>query len=325
MRIDVMKHYGLTVPLSQAGYYETNHHKQLMTDIHGAILDGRLVALSGVIGSGKTVMLERIQQMLVEEKQVIVSKSYAIDKRALKLSNLVTALFYDLSGEKQIRVPADIESRDRQLYELVKKRKRPVVLFVDEAHDLNIYTLTSLKRLIELARGGSGSGRLSVVLAGHPKLKNDLRRPTMEEIGHRASLFSLDGIAGSQREYIYWLLGACSEGKVEAESILTEDAIDLLATKLRTPLQVEQYLRQALEAGYQIGEMPVSAEIINTVLTRHSEDIEPTLTRNGYRIKDLAEQFDAKPAEIKALFAQTLDPIRSAELREKMLAAGLPI
>ncbi|RMN83282.1 ExeA-like protein, partial [Pseudomonas cannabina] len=47
-----------------------------------------------------------------------------------------------------------------------------------------------------------GDGRLSVVLAGHPKLRNDLRRPTMEEIGYRTDIFSLDGIAGSQREYI---------------------------------------------------------------------------------------------------------------------------
>jgi hypothetical protein len=34
-----------------------------------------------------------------------------------------------------------------------------------------------LKRLIEVVRDGNGT--LSVVLAGHPKLKNDLRRPTM--------------------------------------------------------------------------------------------------------------------------------------------------
>jgi hypothetical protein len=139
----------------------------------------------------------------------------------------------------------------------------------------------------------------------------------------RPDKFSLAGFAGSQREYIYWLLGTCAEGKVEVESILTEDTIDLLATKLRTTRQVEQYLRQTLEAGYQTGEMPVSVDIINTVLTRHSEDIESTLTRNGYRIKDLFEQFDAKPSKIKALFTQALDPIRTAELREKMLAAGL--
>ena len=45
-----------------------------------------------------------------------------------------------------------------------------------------------------------GARRLSVVLAGHPKLRNDLRRPTMEEIGYRTDIFSLDGITGSQRE-----------------------------------------------------------------------------------------------------------------------------
>nr|WP_240336468.1 hypothetical protein [Pseudomonas syringae] len=58
--------------------------------------------------------------------------------------------------------------------------KRPVALFVDEAHDLNGHILTGLKRLIELVE--DGEGRLSVVLARHPKLRNDLRRPTMEEM-----------------------------------------------------------------------------------------------------------------------------------------------
>jgi type II secretory pathway predicted ATPase ExeA len=34
MRVKVMQHYGLTQPLSQAGYYETRHHQQLIKDIH---------------------------------------------------------------------------------------------------------------------------------------------------------------------------------------------------------------------------------------------------------------------------------------------------
>ena len=42
-----------------------------------------------------------------------------------------------------------------------------------------LYALVGLKRLIELVR--HNGGKLSVVLAGHPKLKNDLRRPTLEE------------------------------------------------------------------------------------------------------------------------------------------------
>jgi hypothetical protein len=102
-------------------------------------------------------------------------------------------------------------------------------------------------------------------------------------------------------------------------------AIDILSTKLRTPVQVQLHLTLALEAGYQTGEKPVTAALVETVLSRQLDDLEPTLTRHGYRLKDMVEQFDAKPAEIRALFNNKLEPARTAELRDRMLAAGLPI
>lgn len=181
-----------------------------------------------------------------------------------------------------MQIPKQGERRERELQELVKKGKRPVALFVDEAHDLNGNTLTGLKRLMEVVE--DSGGRLSVVLAGHPKLRNDLRRPTMEEIGYRTDIFTLDGIAGSQREYIQWLLGA-SITKTDSEAILTAEAIDLLATKLRTPLQIQLHLTLALEAGYQIGEQPVTAALVESVLSRQLDDLEPTLMRHGYRLR----------------------------------------
>lgn len=67
MRVEVMEHYGLTQSIEQAGYYETAHHKQLMKDIKGAIREGRLIAVCGVVGSGKTVTLRRLQQQLRDE------------------------------------------------------------------------------------------------------------------------------------------------------------------------------------------------------------------------------------------------------------------
>ena len=60
MRAEVMQHYGLLQPLSQAGYYETDHHRQIIKDIRGAIMEGRLIAVCGVVGSGKTVTLRRL-------------------------------------------------------------------------------------------------------------------------------------------------------------------------------------------------------------------------------------------------------------------------
>jgi type II secretory pathway predicted ATPase ExeA len=323
MRVDVMEHYGLTKPLDQAGYYETTHHRQILKDVKSAIFSGRLIAVCGVVGSGKTVTMRRLQQQLKNEDRIVVSKSLAVDKQHVKLVTLMNALFYDLDPGKNIRIPTQAEKRERELCALIKNNKRPVVLFVDEAHDLNLTTLIGLKRLMEVVE--DGQGKLSIVLAGHPKLRNDLRRPTMEEIGYRTVVFTLDGISGSQREYILWLLEACTDGKSEPDAILTVAAMDMLASKLRTPLQVQQHLTLALETSYRLGDGPISVELLGNVLSKQLDEFEPTLVRNGYRVKDLVEQFGVKAAEVNALLRGRLDPKRALELQEKMLAAGLPM
>lgn len=59
---------------------------------------------------------------------------------------------------------------------------------------------------------------------------------------------------------------------------------------------------------------------METVLSRQLDDLEPTLARHGYRLKDMTEQFDAKAAEIRAMFSNQLEPKRTAKIRERMLA-----
>jgi len=323
MLTEVMEHFALIKEFPKAGYYETDHQKQMFKDIKAAIYSGKLVALVGIIGCGKTTTLRRLFEVLEKEAKILVSKSLSVDKDRTTLPTLISALFYDLSADKGIKIPKLGEKRERDLRALVKKGKKPVALFVDEAHDLQYSTLTGLKRLMEIVEDAGGT--LSVVLAGHPKLKNDLRRPTMEEIGYRSTVFSLDGIIGSQREYIEWLVSKCTMESTQISDILEAEAIDLLAMRLRTPLQIEQHLTLAFEAAYQLGEKPVTTAIVESVLSKQIDDLEPTLTRYGYDARGLAEQFDAKPAEIKLLFRGQLEPARARELQEQMLAAGLPI
>ncbi len=53
---------------------------------------------------------------------------------------------------------------------------------------------------------------------------------------------------------------------------------------------------------------------------------EPFILRlHGYALRDLADQFHAKPTEIKLLFRGQLDPTRTKKLTGQMLMAGLPI
>ena len=177
MLTEVRQFYGLTKEFRRAGYYETDHLRRLFKEIEAAISSGKLIAVTGVVGCGKTVTLRRLQAALRKEGKILVSQSLSVDKSRATLPSLIAALFYDLSSDKQVKIPSSGEKRERELRELFRKGKKPVALFVDEAHDLHSSTLTGLKRLIEVVEDGGGS--LSIVLGGHPKLKNDLRRPTI--------------------------------------------------------------------------------------------------------------------------------------------------
>ena len=71
-----------------------------------------------------------------------------------------------------------------------------MALFIDDADELHPKTVIALKRLIELVT--EAGGQLSIVLIGHKQLKNDLRRPKMEEIGDRTTVFEFGGLWGAR-------------------------------------------------------------------------------------------------------------------------------
>lgn len=75
MLTEVMRYYGIARPPIDTGFFETEHHAQVSRDIRAAILGGRMVALTAVIGSGKTILSRRLRTELEREGRVIVSRS----------------------------------------------------------------------------------------------------------------------------------------------------------------------------------------------------------------------------------------------------------
>jgi hypothetical protein len=53
--------------------------------------------------------------------------------------------------------------------------------------------------------------------------------------------------------------------------------------------------------------------------------LEPRLTRQGWTVRALAEQFNAKPGEIRHLLNGRLETGRTREPADMMRAAGLPM
>lgn len=318
---EVMEFYGLAREFRNAGFFETEGWRRLYQELRAAIVAGHLTALTGVVGSGKTVTGRRIRADLERDKQILVSTTLAVERDKVKLNTLMTALFADLVTEKNFKIPSQTEVRERELRDLIRRRRKPVALFIDEAHDLHGKTLIGLKRLVEVVR--EAEAMLSIVLIGHPSLVVSLRRPTMEEIGARATVLELPGIRGQEQEFIQWMLAECAAEKVEPGNVFTQEAIDVLAERLTTPLQVIHYAWRALEEGHLIGQKPVEQATVEDVLSADLNALEAKLTRLGYSSRSLAETLDARPAEIRAFLHGRLAPGRTQELQNEMLKLGI--
>ena len=322
MLSDVMEHFGLSKSLRQVDDFETEHHRQLLKDLKVAIHEGGIMALTGIVGRGKTVFLGRIQEQLRQEGQIEVAESLTFDVPRVNLDTLKLALYYDLATDKDGDLPSKTEKSERALMKVMRRCQKPIVLFVDDGHDVHGQTLRGLKQLIEkTSRRGA---RLTIVLAGHPRLKNDLRRPSQEETGARATVFEFEGIQGHQRRYITWLLEQCAPD-VAPSDILTPDALELLAERLITPLQIQHYLTRILEQAHRFGEKPVTPTIVQATLAPDMHELEPTLTRYGYNAKALSELLHIRQAEVRSFLHGQLPPGRAEALHNQLLAAGIPL
>lgn len=107
-----MQHFHIERVWSQAGYFETERLVQFREDVMAAIMAGDLIAISGPVGVGKTVMINRLQDQITADKKIIVARSLSVDKPRVVLPALITALFLDITGDPDMKVPTQPERRE---------------------------------------------------------------------------------------------------------------------------------------------------------------------------------------------------------------------
>jgi predicted metal-dependent peptidase len=96
-------------------------------------------------------------------------------------------------------------------------------------------------------------------------------------------------------------------------------------TATRKRVRSNSRRKRALEEAHKVGQKPVEADIIDNVLAKDINGLEPRLTREGYNTKVLAELLNAKPREIKGFLRGQLPPGRTQELQTELLAVGIPL
>ena len=88
MQIEVMEHFGIKKYFRDADFFETDTAKRLFRQLKKIIPEGQLIALTGVVGIGKTTYLEKIQKQLAAEENVIVYYSPGDENDCPELNSL---------------------------------------------------------------------------------------------------------------------------------------------------------------------------------------------------------------------------------------------
>jgi type II secretory pathway predicted ATPase ExeA len=84
----VMEHFGFSKSLHPVTYYDSAYHQQVFTDLNAAIHAGGIVAFTGMVGSGKTMLLARMQHHLREGGHIQVCESLVFEVQRVTLSTL---------------------------------------------------------------------------------------------------------------------------------------------------------------------------------------------------------------------------------------------
>jgi general secretion pathway protein A len=240
----------------------TDGHK----DSIGAILYGieakkGFIAVTGDAGVGKTTALRYCLGQLDRERYEVVY----LFQSALKPNELCAALYRELFGRSpmavhaiEMQVPAIVDAIHKRLLCLFDRGKS-VVVVIDEAQNMPIETLESLRVLSNLET--DREKLLQIVLVGQTELENKLARHELRQLDQRiavrARIPTLTTIQAVK--YIEYRIGLA--GGVAAE-IFTHSAGWILISAARgNARRLNMYCDNALMNGYGHGVRRVNSHV----------------------------------------------------------------
>ena len=92
MNNEIMQFFELNKHFHNVPFLETDGIKKHIDNIKYASRVGGIIAITGMVGTGKTTLLWQIQQQLRDEKEVVVCRSLSTDKKRVNIGTLYTGL-----------------------------------------------------------------------------------------------------------------------------------------------------------------------------------------------------------------------------------------
>jgi type II secretory pathway predicted ATPase ExeA len=251
-------------------YYPATSHERALARLLAGLSEGEgLLLLTGVPGTGKTLLCH----CLLDRLGSAVRSAFLTNSHVQNRAGLLQAILFDFGlphegrGEQEMRLALTAYFLDRYA------AGGRTVLLIDEAHHLAPDVLEELRLLGNLeARCGKA---LQVVLIGQPSLRDTLASAELSALRQRVAVrASLEPLA--LQEAADYLLHHLRIAGARPERVLSEEALELLARHTRgVPRLLNQAGHRALALAAEAGASEVDAEVALEALASLELPAEP--------------------------------------------------
>lgn len=201
----IEKHFGLhsrpfpPMPDTSLYYPSSNHEAALAALQRGIADDEGILLLTGIPGSGKTLL----GYVLVDRLEDGVASTFLTNSHFADRTSLLQAILYDLGLPYEAGTEQILRLRlTEQLLKNCEDKKRTLII-IDEAHHLSADLLEEL-RLVANLEAGHGKA-IQIVLIAQPRIKQTLRHSALESLKQRIAVRAAVEPMGAEEAYDYLL------------------------------------------------------------------------------------------------------------------------
>lgn len=252
-------------------YYQGRQHREALARLRYIVRDGNMGfgLLTGEIGCGKTITINVLQSELAAGSDVPILLENACPDFDEVLRDILAKLLPPRPGALRRRAPIWLEENRYALLrrfrtefeERILRRRRHLVVILDEAQQLSPEALVELKNLTNI---DSDRGGLTVILAGQPELTELVQSlPQVDQrVGLRYHLHPLG--ADEVGEYVRRRLQAAG---AERDDLFAAEAIEALYTETAgVPREINRIGKLALDRAYAVRARQVERETVEMIV-----------------------------------------------------------
>ena len=262
-------------------YRSQQHEEALANLIYGVQSRKGFVVLTGEVGTGKTTMLQCLQDFLSAHK---IDFAYLFNSR-LTVEQFFEMMAYDLDLRCSRNSKTEVLMALNQLLIQNANEGRTTALIVDEAHNLEWDVIEEIRLLGNLEN--RREKLLQVVLAGQPEFDRKLDAPSLRQVEtadcaavHAAAFQPLRG-GGIHRD------AACQKPDMREETPFPPEVLDQIHVRSQgIPRLINAICDNLLLTAFAMERKVASVEMVDEVSddmrlewpgrrTRHTEPAEP--------------------------------------------------